>query len=110
MDEQEFNTLMNNAYKFLEVECPSQVSRGIFTETDQDRDGLITYVEYFKVIDKYICRPVGKSKEQPKEQPKPVVKREEPERKSRLRNLIWGALWKLYDTYVSGRHLSPNDN
>jgi Ca2+-binding EF-hand superfamily protein len=56
MTEVEFHTLMNNAYKFLGVECQQQVTNSIFVEADKDKDSLITYVEYFQIINKYICK------------------------------------------------------
>lgn len=40
----------------MKVECPRNVCDEVFAEADQDKDGLITYVEYFKFIDKYICQ------------------------------------------------------
>jgi hypothetical protein len=30
MTAEEFNTLMNNAYKFLSVQCPQDLTNGIF--------------------------------------------------------------------------------
>lgn len=56
MTKEQFNTLMNYAYNFLKVQVPKQVTDTIFQETDTDKDGLITYVEYFQIIDKYICQ------------------------------------------------------
>ena len=58
MTKAQFNTLMNNAYKFLGVEAPKTITDKIFDQTDKDKDSLITYVEYFQIIDNYICRKV----------------------------------------------------
>ena len=52
----EFFTLLNNAYAFLDVSCSKDLATQIFNDADKDRDGLITYVEYFQVIDKYVCQ------------------------------------------------------
>lgn len=115
MTVEEFNLLMNNAYHFLNEICPPEVAHGIFTETDKDKDGLITYVEYFQIIDQYICKGASEAKgEAPPvaavavvEPPKPVDLG--PERNSKLRIYIWAQLRKLYELYVQGRSLSAND-
>jgi hypothetical protein len=52
----EFNTLMDNAYAFLGVKLSPDVAQQIFQETDTDKDNLITYVEYFQIIEKYVCK------------------------------------------------------
>ena len=56
MNLEEFNRLINHAYKFLSVVCPPDVAEFVFKSVDKDGDGLITYVEYFKVIELYVCR------------------------------------------------------
>lgn len=53
--QEEFWILLNKAYAFLKVECPRNICDEVFAEADKDQDGLITYVEYFKFIDRYIC-------------------------------------------------------
>ena len=53
---EEFTRLINNAYKFLGVVCPNEVCEYIFKNEDKDGDGCITYVEYFKVIELYVCK------------------------------------------------------
>lgn len=52
----EFFTLVNNAFSFLKVQMPQAQAEEVFKQTDKDGDGLITYVEYFQFIDKYICQ------------------------------------------------------
>jgi Ca2+-binding EF-hand superfamily protein len=37
----------------LKVQVPTNVSKAMFAEADQDRDGWITYEEYFKMVRKY---------------------------------------------------------
>lgn len=107
----EFNHLVNKAYKFLDVQLDEATAGEIFKEIDVDEDSLITYVEYFKFIEKYVCRPanykVPKSEERPK-----VDKDENPqgtERFSKLRRYIWDNLRRLYEAYVHGRCLSASD-
>lgn len=72
MDLNEFHILLNKAFNFLKVECPMNVAESMLADVDNDKDGIITYVEYFKVIDKFICRGIVS---QPKiEAPKPNLK------------------------------------
>ena len=104
MSLEEFIKLINNAYSFLEIVCPNDVAEFIFKSVDKDGDGWITYIEYFKVIELYVCR----SKEEmvaPPPPPEPVG----PERHSKLRIHIWSMLRMLYDAYVQGRCLSATD-
>ena len=107
MNVEEFTTLINNAYKFLNISCPKDVCEYIFKTVDTDADGLITYVEYFKVIELYACR--GKN-EIPAPKPVEPVVPVGPERFSKLRIHIWSMLRRLYDAYVQGRCLCASDN
>lgn len=75
MSASEFDTLCNNAWKFLQVKVPQEVTRQIFNDADKDRDGLITYVEYFQFIEKHICKTKAEfdgKVETKVEAPKPV--------------------------------------
>ena len=99
---EEFNRLINNAYKFLNVTFPNDVCEYVFKSVDKDNDNLITYVEYFKVIEIYVCK--GKD-EAPVAKPEPVG----PERHSRLRIHLWGCLRQLYEYYIQGRALEASD-
>ena len=101
---EEFHKLINNAYKFLNVVCPLDVAEYIFKSVDKDGDNLITYVEYFKVIELYVCR--GKNEIPP---PPPPAEPVGPERHSKLRIHIWSMLRRLYDAYVQGRTLTVTD-
>jgi len=56
MSLQEFNRLLNTAYKFLGVTCSPDVASYIFNSVDTDGDEYITYIEYFKVIELYVCK------------------------------------------------------
>lgn len=103
MNFEEFHRLINNAYKFLGVECPKDTCEYIFKSVDKDEDGLITYVEYFKVIELYVCKGAEEKKEEKDSKPTG------PERHSKLRAYIWTSLRRLYDGYVQGRSLQAND-
>lgn len=52
----EFLQLLNSAYSFLGFAVDAQQADSIFQQADSDRDGLITYVEYFTYIDQYLAR------------------------------------------------------
>lgn len=87
----ELQTLCTNAWKFLGISCPNDAAQDIFREADKDKDGLITYVEYFQFIEKFICQTKSQF-EGTVEVAKPVQKAPEqlgPERFSRLRKWIW---------------------
>lgn len=56
MTQGEFLDLMNKAYDFVKVVCPADVAEFIFKKTDTDEDGFITYIQYFQVIEAYICK------------------------------------------------------
>lgn len=103
MNLDEFIKLLNNSYKFLEVVCPPDVAKFVFDSVDADHDGWITYVEYFKVIEIYVCK--GGKVQAPVPPPAPVG----PERRSRLRIYLWNLLRQLYDAHVQGRSLASND-
>jgi Ca2+-binding EF-hand superfamily protein len=53
---EEFRKLLHEAYRFLGVTVDETTARKVFEQADTDRDGLITYVEYFKFIENAICR------------------------------------------------------
>lgn len=48
--------LLNSAYSFLGVVVDAEQANSIFQQADTDRDGLITYVQYFTYIDQYLAR------------------------------------------------------
>jgi len=108
---EEFKILLNDAYKFLGVVAPVDVSEYVFKNTDTDKDGLITYVQYFQIIETYVCKDpnytISKSDKKIAEPPKEIDKG--PARKSKLRRHFWVNLRKLYDAYVQGRTLNMND-
>lgn len=98
----EFTQLINQAYKFLGVGIPGDVSEQMFNSVDGDKDGLITYVEYFKVIEQYLCID---------DKPKPIPddSKNGPKRHSKLRQTIWDGLRRFYNAYTQGRSLLCND-
>jgi len=68
---------------------PAEVA-AIFKEQIKGADGLMTYVEYFTFVERWIC----KSKEVLAAPPKPTK-----DYVSRLRTFIWSWLRMLYDNY-----------
>lgn len=53
---EEFITLINRAYKFLGVTVDAATATAVFREADANRDGYITYPEYFAFIESYVCK------------------------------------------------------
>jgi Ca2+-binding EF-hand superfamily protein len=95
----EFLYLINQAYKFLNVTISEESGRKLFDTMDTDRDNLITYEEYFKVLHINAC----------KNEPLPEMKIEEtPERHSKLRKYMWDRLRILFDAHLKGRSLLVN--
>lgn len=84
--------------------CAPDVASFIFKSVDTNADGFITYVEYFKVIELYVCK--GSKAVTP---PPTTTQPQGRERFSKLRIRIWSALRRLYDAYVKGRSLQAND-
>lgn len=109
MTSSEFEMLCNNAWKFLKVSIPSGVAKQIFNDADKDRDGLITYVEYFQFIEKHICQTKAQYEGKVENKPVPKPVDNGPERFSRLRKWIWDQLFKLYNAYIGNNTLSVND-
>lgn len=118
--------LLNLSYAFLGVECPAAVATAMFKATDTDNDGYITYVQYFQVIQKYVCKNADY-----KEANSDKVGlggntgnipiggngvglnnnnlNQGPERKMKIRAWIWSQIRKLYDLYIQGRVLKASD-
>lgn len=57
MNAHEFITLMNHAYSFLGVKVDNEGAKKIFQDADRDRDGKISYEDYFSFVEKYILKP-----------------------------------------------------
>ena len=100
----EFHRLINSAYEFLAVTFSNEICQYVFKSVDKDNDNLITYVEYFKVIEIYICKAKSEDEIKVVSPPVPPVPLG-PERHSRLRIHLWGCLRQLYECYVHGRSL-----
>lgn len=99
----EFRQLLNEAYAFLGVKVDAETARLVFEASDTDRDGLITYEEYFKFIETAICRPAGtvvETKRRP-ELPKTVIKLTDTENAIlvNFRRLLWSELLRIYNKY-----------
>ena len=86
----EFTELLEDSYSFLGVKVDQAEIAAIFKDQIKGTDGLMTYVEYFTFIERWIC----KSKAELVEPPKPTKTYI-----SRLRSLLWLLLRRLYDKY-----------
>ena len=86
----EFAELLDDSYSFLGVKVDPAEVAAIFKEQIKGADGLMTYVEYFTFVERWIC----KSKEVLAAPPKPTK-----DYVSRLRTFIWSWLRMLYDNY-----------
>ena len=84
----------------MNVELPAETGRVIFKETDKDNDALITYGEYFRVIEKYVCKDI---KEKPDKAPVPEKKWG-----SKLRRYLWIQLRLLYEAFTRGLQIQAN--
>lgn len=106
---QEFIVLLNDAYRFLHVSVDETNATEIFRKFDLDRDNHITYVEYFKFIEKYICKDKATLKAEAERKPLPPIVSEVVSASapivstkmytSRLRFFLWQCLRKLYDAF-----------
>lgn len=105
----EFIHLINLAYEFLKVGIDHDVAEQIFKDVDKDQDGLITYGEYFQLIQQYICIPKNQQPPLPPKAPKDTGAGKGNHKNSKLRRLIWSRLRRLYDAYAQGRSLLAND-
>lgn len=56
MNLQEFKILLKNAYEFLSIKIDPEAAEAIFNNTDSDKDGWITYKEYFSFIQAHIMK------------------------------------------------------
>lgn len=87
---EEFIGLLNDSYKFFEVDVDAAEANAIFKQFAKGGDNLMTYKEYFTFIEMWVC----KSKEVLAAPPKPTK-----DYKSRIRGLFWIILRRLYDKY-----------
>lgn len=102
---EEFLSLISEAYAFLHVAISHEVGEFIFNSVDDDKDQLITYVQYFQAIEKFICKDPREDGREKKD----GAAAEGLERHSKLRKHIWDNLRALYEAYVQGRTLEAND-
>jgi len=47
---------MNNAYSFLGIKVNTETATQIFNDADKDKDGFITYKEYFEFMKACIAK------------------------------------------------------
>jgi Ca2+-binding EF-hand superfamily protein len=88
----EFTVLMNRAYAFLGVKVDDQGCKAIFDDADSDKDGIISYEEYFSFVHKHILKPKPSD-----EVVKPVPTLDE--FISLLRQYLWAQARRIYDIY-----------
>ena len=100
-------TLLSDAYAFLQVQTDEAAATDVFKQFDADRDNLITYVEYFNFIDKFICKSQSVLQAEAQRKPlppveiKPIVAPVPTGRtyRSRMRLFLWETLRRLYLTF-----------
>ena len=86
----EFAELLDDSYSFLGVKVDPAEVAAIFKEQIKGADGLMTYVEYFTFVERWIC----KSKEVLAAPPKPTK-----DYVSRLRTFAWDWLRYIFSKY-----------
>jgi Ca2+-binding EF-hand superfamily protein len=89
----EFLILLRTAFSFLGVTIPGDAIDEIFAITDVDRDGTISYTEYFKFIETYICdfqTPHHEDKQAKLQKRGSLNSLETCEMLRRFRRLLWG--------------------
>lgn len=101
---EEFLRLLNAAYAFLGIVITAQQADTIFQQADSDRDGLITYVQYFDYIDKFLASKAGTTVSNSGDSSQRVTGRSSKELFSRLRRLLWEELRRLYQRYDTNRN------
>ncbi len=83
----EYVYLINQAYKFLSVLVSKARCRKMFNEMDNDRDNLITYQEYFSILN--INAGTQELPPEIKAHNEPVKHHELREIHSKLRQYMW---------------------
>ena len=104
---EEFGMLLNEAYEFLGVHVDEVVVAEIFNNVDGDKDGLITYAEYFGFTDIYLLNTTTSQQKvkAPVEKIEVVTKRtveaSEPAKEyhSRLRKFLITGLKRIFESY-----------
>lgn len=92
MNLSEFKILLRNAYEFLGVSIDDEGATAIFNNSDEDKDGWITYKEYFSFVQTYIMKLKPLNKIERKPSPRKIH--------SRLRKYIWEAVRRLFEKYI----------
>jgi Ca2+-binding EF-hand superfamily protein len=103
----EYVYLINQAYKFLSVSVSEARCRKMFNEMNNDRDNLITYQEYFSILN--INASTQELPPEIKAHNEPVKHHELREIQSKLRQYMWERMKKLFDSHVKGRSLPTNE-
>ena len=55
LTKQELYTLLNDAFSFIKLEVPRELSDRMFDQLDSNKDGLVSYVEYYRFVEAFIC-------------------------------------------------------
>ena len=110
----EFLALLHDAYSFLKVDLEREAAKEVFKRFDTDHDNMITYVQYFNFIDRFIVKSEATLQAEIKNLPIPAidipegpevviveVKKPLPIKnyQSRLRYFLWGELRALFDSF-----------
>lgn len=55
LTKQELYTLLNDAFSFIKLEVRRDLSDRMFDQLDSNKDGLVSYVEYYRFVEAFIC-------------------------------------------------------
>lgn len=108
----EFLNLLHTAFAFIGVSVPVSAIDEIFKLTDTNQDGFISYTEYFKFIETYICdfhKPIQGSAAKLKSKPT-ITSPEISEMLIRFRRLLWGELFRIYVKYDADGNGNMDDS
>lgn len=98
----QFLLLLRTAFSFLGVTIQAGSIDEIFALSDVDHDGTISYSEYFKFIETYICdfqTPLLDTSRARFQRKDSVTTPELSEMLIRFRRMLWGELFRIYVKY-----------
>lgn len=106
----QFGELLNAAFGFLGVRVDQPAASEAFAMADTDRDGFISYSEYFKFVEAFVCdfQKPSALRPGPKLQARPSFT-EACEILVRFRRLLWGELFRIYVKYDSDGNGNMDD-
>lgn len=101
----EMFSLFNDAFSFVSVSVTREVSDRLFDQLDSNKDELVSYVEYYRFIEAFICETELSPSQNNRLRMSPVKVRRPVEEVSevliRFRRLLWGQLFRIYIRYDS---------